>query len=124
MPDTVDAYTHRIGRTGRASRTGDAFTFVTREDRAFVWAIEKVLGEQLERRMLENFDYLVPLPEKSEASGHLRSSGTQPGFRKNPKHTPAGHPRSSAASGSRPSTGMRRGKRDLSQFPCSLGSAV
>jgi ATP-dependent RNA helicase RhlE len=124
MPDTVDAYTHRIGRTGRASRTGDAFTFVTREDRAFVWAIEKVLGEQLERRMLENFDYLVPLPEKGEASGHLRSSGTQPGFRKNTKHTPAGHPRSSAASGSRPSTGMRRGKRDLSQFPCSLGSAI
>ena len=36
MPDTVDAYTHRIGRTGRAERTGDAFTFVTREDRAFV----------------------------------------------------------------------------------------
>ncbi len=29
MPDTVDAYTHRIGRTGRADRTGEAFTFVT-----------------------------------------------------------------------------------------------
>src|SRR5215216_15764 len=29
MPDTADAYIHRIGRTGRAQRTGDAFTLVT-----------------------------------------------------------------------------------------------
>jgi ATP-dependent RNA helicase RhlE len=62
MPDTVDAYTHRIGRTGRMARTGDAFTFVTRQDRAFVWAIEKVIGEKIERRMLEGFDYNVPGP--------------------------------------------------------------
>ncbi len=62
MPDTVDAYTHRIGRTGRMARTGDAFTFVTRQDRAFVWAIEKVLREKIERRMLEGFDYNVPAP--------------------------------------------------------------
>jgi len=32
MPDTADAYIHRIGRTGRAQRTGDAFTLVTDED--------------------------------------------------------------------------------------------
>jgi len=31
MPSTADAYTHRIGRTGRAAKTGDAFTFVTGE---------------------------------------------------------------------------------------------
>lgn len=62
MPDTVDAYTHRIGRTGRAARTGDAFTFVTSEERAFVWTIEKVLGEKIERRTLEDFDYTVPAP--------------------------------------------------------------
>ena len=63
MPDTVDAYTHRIGRTGRAARTGDAFTFVTPKDRDFVWNIERVLGERLERRTLEGFDYTVPAPE-------------------------------------------------------------
>ena len=32
MPDTAEAYTHRIGRTGRAARTGDAFTLVSHED--------------------------------------------------------------------------------------------
>jgi ATP-dependent RNA helicase RhlE len=59
MPDTVDAYTHRIGRTGRALKTGDAFTFVTSKDRAFVWNIEKVLGEKIERRTLGEFDYTM-----------------------------------------------------------------
>jgi ATP-dependent RNA helicase RhlE len=62
MPDTVDAYTHRIGRTGRAAKTGDAFTFVTLKERAFVWTIEKVLGEKIERRTLGDFDYSVPPP--------------------------------------------------------------
>ena len=32
MPATADAYTHRIGRTGRAMKTGDAFTFITGQD--------------------------------------------------------------------------------------------
>jgi len=65
MPDTVDAYTHRIGRTGRAARTGEAFTFVTSKDRAFVWTIENVLGEKIERRTVEDFDYTVPAPAKT-----------------------------------------------------------
>jgi len=62
MPGTVDDYTHRIGRTGRASSTGDAFTFVTIQDRAFVWTIEKTLGEKIEVRTLEDFDYTIPTP--------------------------------------------------------------
>ena len=57
MPDTADAYTHRIGRTGRAAKTGDAFTFMTREDGEMVRAIERILGERVERRTLANFDY-------------------------------------------------------------------
>ncbi|MCA9968734.1 MAG: DEAD/DEAH box helicase [Anaerolineales bacterium] len=57
MPDTVDAYTHRIGRTGRAEETGDALTFMMPEDAALVRDIEKVLGRRIERRQLEGFDY-------------------------------------------------------------------
>ncbi|MRR38119.1 DEAD/DEAH box helicase, partial [bacterium] len=37
MPDTAEAYTHRIGRTGRVSRTGEAFTFVTNEDTSMAY---------------------------------------------------------------------------------------
>ncbi|RMG94606.1 MAG: DEAD/DEAH box helicase [Candidatus Dadabacteria bacterium] len=62
MPDTVDAYTHRIGRTGRASRTGDAFTLTTPDDAGMVRAIERALGAALERRTLAGFDYGAPAP--------------------------------------------------------------
>jgi ATP-dependent RNA helicase RhlE len=62
MPDTTDAYTHRIGRTGRAEKTGDAFTFITCEDEDIVRGIERVLGEKVERRMMNGFDYKKKAP--------------------------------------------------------------
>ncbi len=64
MPNTADAYTHRIGRTGRAAKTGDAFTFITREDEDMVRAIERVLGKKVERRTLKDFDYNKPAPAR------------------------------------------------------------
>jgi ATP-dependent RNA helicase RhlE len=64
MPDTTDAYTHRIGRTGRAEKTGDAFTFITREDEAMVRSIERILGGELEYRTLKDFDYKKPAPAR------------------------------------------------------------
>jgi ATP-dependent RNA helicase RhlE len=57
MPSTVEAYTHRIGRTGRAELTGEAFTFTTPEDEPLVRGIERVLGTRIERRLLDGFDY-------------------------------------------------------------------
>jgi len=64
MPDTVDAYTHRIGRTGRADRTGEAFTLATYADALMVRDIEKVLGEKIERRRLDGFEYGAFIPER------------------------------------------------------------
>ncbi len=55
MPDSVDAYTHRIGRTGRAQNTGEAFTFASEADASTVWQIEKILGARIERRCLAGF---------------------------------------------------------------------
>ncbi|GFO60278.1 ATP-dependent RNA helicase RhlE [Geomonas silvestris] len=66
IPDTPEAYTHRIGRTGRAARTGDAFTMVTSEDEVMVRSIERVLGSKIERRRMEGFDYTMPPPKKDE----------------------------------------------------------
>jgi ATP-dependent RNA helicase RhlE len=57
MPDTVDAYTHRIGRTGRACQTGEAFTFASQADEMMIREIEQVLGARIERRRLPDFDY-------------------------------------------------------------------
>ncbi len=64
IPDTAEAYIHRIGRTGRAAKSGDAFTMVTSEDAAMVRTIEKKLNAQLERRTVEGFDYSIPAPHK------------------------------------------------------------
>ncbi|MEJ5308598.1 MAG: DEAD/DEAH box helicase [Anaerolineae bacterium] len=63
IPDTVDAYTHRIGRTGRVDQTGEAFTFIEPEDEPMVRDIEKVLKTRIERRRLPDFDYGDFVPE-------------------------------------------------------------
>jgi ATP-dependent RNA helicase RhlE len=63
MPDTVDAYTHRIGRTGRVDDTGDAFTLVTDEDSNMIKSLERVLKKPIERRKIEGFDYGVEAPK-------------------------------------------------------------
>jgi ATP-dependent RNA helicase RhlE len=113
MPDTVDAYTHRIGRTGRAERTGDAFTFVTREDRAFVWAIENVLGEQIERRTLEDFDYAAPLKESSGRGGRQGFGGRE---RSAETHTQPMRRELSSFASAQASTGSTGGARKVTLF--------
>ncbi len=50
MPDTADAYTHRVGRTGRMTHLGTAFSLVTQEDLPVLRSIERLLGHPLERR--------------------------------------------------------------------------
>ena len=62
MPESVDAYTHRIGRTGRVNKTGDAITLITNTDLPMVNALESVLNETLERQTMQGFDYSVPAP--------------------------------------------------------------
>lgn len=63
IPDGADSYIHRIGRTGRAEREGDAITLVTKEDKATVREIEAALGSPIERKTLVDFDYNKPAPE-------------------------------------------------------------
>jgi ATP-dependent RNA helicase RhlE len=64
IPDTPEAYVHRIGRTGRAAKSGDAFTMVCSEDTIMVRTIEKKLGAPLERRTVPGFDYTILAPKK------------------------------------------------------------
>lgn len=90
IPSTPEAYIHRIGRTGRAARTGDAFTLVTGEDTVMVRTIERVLGSQLERRTLADFDYTVPAPKKDsefarpprQPAPHRKTAGKDKDFMK------------------------------------------
>jgi ATP-dependent RNA helicase RhlE len=73
MPDTADAYIHRIGRTGRAQKTGDAFTLVTPEDDDIIKKLERIMGAPLKRETLEGFDYKVPPPPRP--AGSIRGRG-------------------------------------------------
>ena len=65
MPDTADAYIHRIGRTGRAQRTGDAFTLVTDEDKDMIRSLERIMGGPIKRETIPDFDYSPPPPPRS-----------------------------------------------------------
>ncbi|MGE3540072.1 MAG: DEAD/DEAH box helicase [Candidatus Tectimicrobiota bacterium] len=77
IPDTAAAYTHRIGRAGRAMRTGQAFTFVTYEDSAMLRTIERDLGRSLEHHVLPGGEAPAPLrPAALTMRAPLRFRGT------------------------------------------------
>ena len=57
VPLVPEDYIHRVGRTGRAELTGDAFTFVSPEEEGDVRAIEKAIGRRLPRVTVPGFDY-------------------------------------------------------------------
>ncbi len=60
VPATPEAYIHRVGRTGRAERDGEAFTLITGDDARMVKAINKAVGATVEQRKLSDFDYDAP----------------------------------------------------------------
>ncbi|MCC6823878.1 MAG: DEAD/DEAH box helicase [Verrucomicrobiota bacterium] len=57
VPHHPEDYIHRIGRTGRAEHSGDAFTLMIAEDANHVFAIERFINQKIARVKLENFDY-------------------------------------------------------------------
>jgi ATP-dependent RNA helicase RhlE len=90
VPNTPDAYTHRIGRTGRAELKGQALTFVTRDDTAWLRATERKLGNPIPRRTVEGFEV-----ERIEG-GDMRRPSRRTGGRGRNAPTRAGdttHPR-------------------------------
>jgi len=57
VPQHPEDYIHRIGRTGRAEATGDAFTIMIAEDAPHVFAIERFISQKIPRVKMENFEY-------------------------------------------------------------------
>ena len=78
VPLTAEAYTHRLGRTGRAERSGEAVTFVTADDDKAVRTIERALGK-LERVTLDSFHYEPASPDagrpQAQHTGRRANSG-------------------------------------------------
>ncbi len=86
VPNTPEAYTHRIGRTGRAELGGVACTFVTSSDRAWVQSTERMIGAPIPRRKVEGFG-----PENDEKPERRRPQGQS---RPNEQLRNGGKPRS------------------------------
>ena len=63
VPDQVEDYIHRIGRTGRAGATGEAISFVAKDNFRNLCAIESRLGHVITRRAFEGFDVKKTVPE-------------------------------------------------------------
>ncbi|HYR95586.1 MAG TPA: DEAD/DEAH box helicase [Candidatus Binatus sp.] len=66
VPNVPDDYIHRVGRTARAEKTGDAFTFVAPEEEGDLRAIERAIGDRLPRVMVPGFDYSKKPAERFE----------------------------------------------------------
>jgi ATP-dependent RNA helicase RhlE len=92
LPGKPEDYIHRVGRTGRASASGDAFTFVAPEEEHDMRRIERAIGQPaMARRKLDGFDYSAaasppaidtrraaprqPMPARSNQRSGMRSFG-------------------------------------------------
>jgi len=66
VPVVPDDYIHRVGRTGRADATGEAFTFVSPEEDTHVRDIERAIGRRLPRVSVPDFDYQAKPQQRLE----------------------------------------------------------
>jgi superfamily II DNA/RNA helicase len=57
VPQQPEDYVHRIGRTGRAAATGDAYTFMSPDEIAMVRTIERMIGQQIPRISVPGYDF-------------------------------------------------------------------
>ena len=72
VPPAPEDYIHRVGRTGRAEMTGEAFTFFSPDEEGDIRGIERAISRKLPRVTVEGFDYSarpqqrfeVPLAER------------------------------------------------------------
>lgn len=130
VPASPEDYIHRIGRTGRAEATGDAYTFVAREEEGAIRGLERAAGRSIEQRIVKGFDYNarneerleVPLEERlaafrarraneraRAAARAERAGATKTSKRPQARHSPAGTPATTDREGGK-SRRPRRGK--------------
>ena len=108
VPNTPEAYTHRIGRTGRAEKEGIACTFITGEDHAWVRATERMIGNPIQRHQIAGFE-----PDPNERPEPRRDSGGRGrgNGRGGQGRAGGGRPSGPSRGGSRRSGSESRGRR-------------
>jgi ATP-dependent RNA helicase RhlE len=78
VPENAEDYVHRIGRTGRAHATGDAFTLVTEEDVRDARSIERYMGIGVERKKIEGFPYIYSALFDEKALAETTAAAAKP----------------------------------------------
>ena len=112
FPNTSDTYTNRIGRTGRAEQTGEAFTLAGAADGPMVREVEKDLGARIERRRLPGFDYGNFAPEKQFPEERPRPSNSS-----RPRRTTDGHGPRKGRDNHRGNSNSNPGRHTASRTP-------
>jgi len=78
VPENPEDYVHRIGRTGRAQNTGDAFTLVTEDDVRDARSIERYMGIGVERKKIEGFPYIYSALFDEKALAETTAAAAKP----------------------------------------------
>ncbi len=78
VPENAEDYVHRIGRTGRANNTGDAFTLVTEDDVRDARSIERYMGVAVERKKIEGFPYIYSALFDEKALAEVTAAAVKP----------------------------------------------
>lgn len=126
VPMASEDYIHRVGRTARAQMTGEAFTFMSREEESDIKNIERAVGKALPRVTLPDFDYNarpaakleIPIAERLAAHRAQRNKGRdrqQGGGGRS--GSGGGRSGGSGRSGSSPAGGSRSGSAPRSEHP-------
>jgi ATP-dependent RNA helicase RhlE len=84
VPENAEDYVHRVGRTGRAQSTGDAFTLVTEDDVRNARSIERYMGVGVERKKIEGFEYIYSalFDENAQPAAPKKTSRLHRGVRR------------------------------------------
>jgi ATP-dependent RNA helicase RhlE len=77
VPNTPEAYTHRIGRTGRSGNEGKAFTFITTDDGEWIRATERMIGNRITQEEVDGFE-LGSGASNDRRDGRGQRSGRRP----------------------------------------------
>lgn len=107
VPHDAEDYVHRVGRTARAGRTGEALTFVTGRERRKFLSIERLIGQQVQRLEVPG----LTQPEAA-AADHSRSSGQGRNFHQNQKNQRQNQPQNQ-----RQNHPPKQGERSPQQLP-------
>ena len=114
VPQAPDDYIHRVGRTGRAEATGEAFTFVAPDEEGDLRNIERAIGRRLPRVTVPEFDYAARAATRLEIPIAERIAGIR--ARKKDERARAAE-KAARRGGHAPSSGARGGEKPTGQSP-------